>query len=195
LFTYDLQFILIIIKKYICVHYSWHLDEQLTVVFMLLTLEKCVVVSHVTLETVPRLANIECPTPSQLYASRKLRGVTLFHLGKTQRCSVHGYDGSFGLSCALSLSLSAFASLLSSYTAPSRQFASEMIDNRKPLCGNCAEDYITARALLLLKVWHQSSLCWNTPVNQTIVGGVTLTSIWDQLDLRKRKLFNEIKNK
>ncbi len=33
-FTYDLQFILINIKNVKGVHYSLHLDEQLTVVFM-----------------------------------------------------------------------------------------------------------------------------------------------------------------
>ncbi len=48
------------------------------------------------------------------------------------------------------------------------------------------------------KVRHQSRLCWNATVNQTIVGGaclcdVTLTGIWDQLNLRKGKLFNKIK--
>ncbi len=32
--TYDLQFILINIKNIKGVHYSWHLDEQFTVVFM-----------------------------------------------------------------------------------------------------------------------------------------------------------------
>ncbi len=31
------------------------------------------------------------------------------------------------------------------------------------------------------KVKHQSSLCWNATVNQTIVG-VTHTGIWDRLD-------------
>ncbi len=58
-------------------HYSLHLDEQFTVVFMsvshsaqmLLKLEKCIPISHVTLETVPKYANIERPTSSQLYAS------------------------------------------------------------------------------------------------------------------------------
>ncbi len=58
-------------------HYSLHLDEQFTVVFMtvshsaqmLLKLEKCIPISHVTLETVPKYANIEFPTSSQLYAS------------------------------------------------------------------------------------------------------------------------------
>ncbi len=59
-------------------HYSLHLDEQFTVVFMtvshsaqmLLKLEKCIPISHVTLETVPKYANIERPTSSQLYSSR-----------------------------------------------------------------------------------------------------------------------------
>ncbi len=59
------------------VHYSWHLDEQFTVVFMtvshsaqmLLKLEKCIPISHVTLETVPKYANIERPMSSQLYAN------------------------------------------------------------------------------------------------------------------------------
>ncbi len=59
------------------VHYSSQLDEQFTVVFMtvshsaqmLLKLEKCIPISHVTLETVPKYANIEHPTSSQLYAS------------------------------------------------------------------------------------------------------------------------------
>ncbi len=59
-------------------HYSWHLDEQFTVVFMtvshsaqmLLKLEKCIPISHVTLEMVPKYANIERPTSSQLYASK-----------------------------------------------------------------------------------------------------------------------------
>ncbi len=54
-----------------------HVDEQFTVVFMtvshsaqmLLKLEKCIPISHVTLETVPKYANIERPTSSQLYAS------------------------------------------------------------------------------------------------------------------------------
>ncbi len=58
-------------------HYSSQLDEQFTVVFMtvshsaqmLLKLEKCIPISHVTLETVPKYANIERPTSSQLYAS------------------------------------------------------------------------------------------------------------------------------
>ncbi len=58
-------------------HYSSHLDEQFKVVFMtvshsaqmLLKLEKCIPISHVTLETVPKYANIERPTSSQLYAS------------------------------------------------------------------------------------------------------------------------------
>ncbi len=36
---------------------------------MLLKLEKCIPISHVTLETVPKYANIERPTSSQLYAS------------------------------------------------------------------------------------------------------------------------------
>ncbi len=58
-------------------HYSLHLDEQFTVVFMtvshspqmLLKLEKYIPISPVTLETVPKYANIERPTSSQLYAS------------------------------------------------------------------------------------------------------------------------------
>ncbi len=58
-------------------HYSLHLDEQFTVVFMtvshsaqmLLKLEKCIPISPVTLEMVPKYANIERPTSSQLYAS------------------------------------------------------------------------------------------------------------------------------
>ncbi len=58
-------------------HYSLHLDEQFTVCVMtvshsaqmLLKLEKCIPISHVTLETVPKYANIERPTSSQLYAS------------------------------------------------------------------------------------------------------------------------------
>ncbi len=37
---------------------------------MLLKLEKCIPISHVTLETVPKYANIERPTSSQLYASK-----------------------------------------------------------------------------------------------------------------------------
>ncbi len=60
-------------------HYSSQLDEQFTVVFMtvshsaqmLLKIEKCIPISHVTLETVPKYANIERPTSSQLYASLK----------------------------------------------------------------------------------------------------------------------------
>ncbi len=36
---------------------------------MLLKLEKCIPISHVTLETVPKYVNIERPTSSQLYAS------------------------------------------------------------------------------------------------------------------------------
>ncbi len=36
---------------------------------MLLKLEKYIPISHVTLETVPKYANIERPTSSQLYAS------------------------------------------------------------------------------------------------------------------------------
>ncbi len=32
-------------------------------------IEKCIPISHVTLETVPKYANIERPTSSQLYAS------------------------------------------------------------------------------------------------------------------------------
>ncbi len=38
---------------------------------MLLKLEKCMPISHVTLETVPKYTNIERPTSSQLYASLK----------------------------------------------------------------------------------------------------------------------------
>ncbi len=61
-------------------NYSWHLDVHFTVVFMtvshsvhvLLKLEMCIPISHVTLETVPTYANIERPTSSQLYASSKL---------------------------------------------------------------------------------------------------------------------------
>ncbi len=61
-------------------HYSLQVDEQFTVVFMtvshsaqmLLKLEKCISISHVTLETVPKYAKIERPTSSQLYASRVL---------------------------------------------------------------------------------------------------------------------------
>ncbi len=63
-------------------HYSLYLDEQFTVVCysfmavshsaqMLLKLEKCIPISHVTLETVPKYANIERPTSSQLYASER----------------------------------------------------------------------------------------------------------------------------
>ncbi len=60
-------------------HYSLHLDVQYTVVFMtvsnsaqmLLKLEKCIPILHVTLETVPKYANIERPTSSQLYASAR----------------------------------------------------------------------------------------------------------------------------
>ncbi len=49
---------------------------------MLLKLEKCIPISHVTLETVPKYANIERPTSSQLYASlkcvlREIRAVVL----------------------------------------------------------------------------------------------------------------------
>ncbi len=36
---------------------------------MLSKLEKCIPISHVTLETVPKYVNIERPTSSQLYAS------------------------------------------------------------------------------------------------------------------------------
>ncbi len=39
---------------------------------MLLKLEKCIPISHVTLEMVPKYANIERPTSSQLYASQKV---------------------------------------------------------------------------------------------------------------------------
>ncbi len=39
---------------------------------MLLKLEKCIPISHVTLETVPKYANIERPTSSQLYASSQM---------------------------------------------------------------------------------------------------------------------------
>ncbi len=60
---------LINIKNVKGVHYSWHLDVQFTVVFMtmshsahmLLKLEKCIPISHVTLETVPKYSNIERP--------------------------------------------------------------------------------------------------------------------------------------
>ncbi len=34
IFTYDLQFIVINIKNVKGVHYSWHLDEHFTVIFM-----------------------------------------------------------------------------------------------------------------------------------------------------------------
>ena len=51
---------------------------------MLLTLEKCIVVSHVTLETVPRFANIERPTSSQLYASKRVH----IERNKQQMCMV-----------------------------------------------------------------------------------------------------------
>ncbi len=65
-------------------HYSSQLDEQFTVVFMtvshstqmLLKLEKCIPISHVTLETVHKYANIERPTSSQLYASVKLNCIS-----------------------------------------------------------------------------------------------------------------------
>ncbi len=43
---------------------------------MLLKLEKCIPISHVTLETVPKYANIERPTSSQLYASSSLHVLT-----------------------------------------------------------------------------------------------------------------------
>ncbi len=36
---------------------------------MLLKLEQCIPISHVTIETVPKYANIEHSTSSQLYAS------------------------------------------------------------------------------------------------------------------------------
>ncbi len=39
---------------------------------MLLKLEMCIPISHVTLETVPKYANIERPKSSQLYASAYL---------------------------------------------------------------------------------------------------------------------------
>ena len=35
---------------------------------MLLTLEKCITISHVTLETVPKFETLECPMSRQLYA-------------------------------------------------------------------------------------------------------------------------------
>ncbi len=60
---------------------------------MLLKLEKCIPISHVTLETVPKYANIERPTSSQLYASLKLghfRKIALIFLPLTceyQMCS------------------------------------------------------------------------------------------------------------
>ncbi len=74
-FTYDLQFILINIKNVKGVHYSCHLDVQFTVVFMtvshsahmLLKLEKCIPISHVILETVPKYVNIERPSLCQLF--------------------------------------------------------------------------------------------------------------------------------
>ncbi len=63
---------------------------------MLLKLEKSIPISHVTLETVPKYANIERPTSSQLYASTgrylimiyilsgagasRLNNITLMHL-------------------------------------------------------------------------------------------------------------------
>ncbi len=60
IFAYDLEFILINIKNVKGAHYRWHLDEHFTVVFMIvshspqmLLLEKCIPISHVTLETVP----------------------------------------------------------------------------------------------------------------------------------------------
>ncbi len=46
---------------------------------MLLKLEKCIPISHVTLETVPKYANIERPTSSQLYAS-PLHHIPLFRM-------------------------------------------------------------------------------------------------------------------
>ncbi len=69
-------------------HYSLHLDEQFTVVFMtvshsaqmLLKLEKCIPISHVTLETVSKYANIKRPTSSQLYASEKLYLFIVYHV-------------------------------------------------------------------------------------------------------------------
>ncbi len=42
---------------------------------MVLKLEKCIPISHVTLETVPKYVNIERPTSNQLYAS--LRAIIL----------------------------------------------------------------------------------------------------------------------
>ncbi len=86
--TNDLQFILTNIKIVKGVHYSWHLDVQFTVIFMtvshsahmLLKLEKCIPISHVTLETVPKYANIERPTSSQLYDSSLIQQPQQNHL-------------------------------------------------------------------------------------------------------------------
>ncbi len=44
----------------------WH---KIRSIDMLLKLEKCIPISHVTLETVPKYANIKRPTSSNLYAS------------------------------------------------------------------------------------------------------------------------------
>ncbi len=61
---------------------------------MLLKLEKCIPISPVTLEMVPKYANIERPTSSQLYASRErhvfARGIIKGHVcvergGHTER--------------------------------------------------------------------------------------------------------------
>ncbi len=47
---------------------------------MLLKLEKCIPISHVTLETVPKYANIKRPTSSQLYVSEKLYLFIVYHV-------------------------------------------------------------------------------------------------------------------
>ncbi len=49
---------------------------------MLLKLEKCIPISHVTLETVPKYANIERPTSSQLYASQ------IFYVTQLIKCAL-----------------------------------------------------------------------------------------------------------
>ncbi len=51
---------------------------------MLLKLEKCIPISPVTLETVPKYANIERPTSSQLYASSELS----FYLNSFFKCGI-----------------------------------------------------------------------------------------------------------
>ncbi len=90
-------------------HSSLHLDEPFTVVFMtvsrsaqmLLKLEKCIPISHVTLETVPKYANIERPTSSQLYASLQ-QCVQYFNEGHSyavivdMMSSLHGVNISLG---------------------------------------------------------------------------------------------------